>query len=74
MLKINSDGAVCAGLAGLLCMDHRQGSWSVQLMTQPGGILAQFQGDCAGERSLTTPCGGMWRLLAHDRVLCHDKP
>ena len=31
-------------------------------MTQHGGIAAQFQGDRAGQRSLTTKFDGMWHL------------
>jgi Domain of unknown function (DUF3597) len=41
-------------------MGHPQVRWSVQLMTHHGGILAQFQGDREGQRSLTTKFGGMW--------------
>jgi hypothetical protein len=41
-------------------MGHPQGRWSVLLMIQHGGIPAQFQGDCEGQRSLTTKLGGMW--------------
>src|SRR2546427_11284422 len=46
----------------VLCMGHPQVRWSVQLMTQNGGIPAQFQGDREGQRSLTTKSDGMWHL------------
>ena len=60
ILKIHSDGAIFAGLAGRVCrIGHPQVRWSVQLMTQHGGIPAQFQGDCEGQRSLTTKSDGI---------------
>src|SRR5262249_53146930 len=40
-------------------MGPPQVRWSVLLMTQHGEIPAQFQGDCEGQRSLTTKLGGM---------------
>jgi cold shock protein len=44
-------------------MGHPQVKWSVQLMTQTGGIPAQFQGDREGYRPATTKSGGMWFFL-----------
>src|SRR5215813_6545519 len=44
----------------VLCMGHPQVRWSLQLMTQNGGIPAQFQGNREGQRSLTTKSDGMW--------------
>src|SRR5262245_8296726 len=51
------------------CMGHPQGRWSVQLMTQNGGIPAQFQRDPEGQRSLTTQLGGMCNI--HLSLLTH---
>jgi hypothetical protein len=45
----------------VFCMGHPQVRWSVQLMTQHGGIPAQLQGDREGQRSLTTKFDGMWK-------------
>src|SRR5215470_2909581 len=54
-------------------MGHPQVRWSGQLMTQNGGIPAQFQGDREGQRSLTTKLGGMW-YLAVAGVTHHYSP
>jgi hypothetical protein len=44
-------------------MGHPQVKWSVQLMTQNGGIPAQFQGDREGQKPVTTKSDGMWKFL-----------
>jgi hypothetical protein len=53
-------------------MGHPQVSWSVQLMTQHGGIPAQLQGDREGQRPATTKSDGMWhfgmKLLAYTLI------
>src|SRR5215510_784078 len=47
----------------VLCMGHPQVRWSLQLMTQNGGIPAQFQGNREGQRSLTTKSDGMCNFV-----------
>jgi hypothetical protein len=40
-------------------MGHPQVRWSLQLMTQDGGITAQFQEDCERRPGFTTKPDGM---------------
>src|SRR5215472_15635999 len=56
------------GGRAVLCMGHPQVKWSLQLMTQNGGIPAQFQGNREGQRSLTTKSDGMGNVQHHRNV------
>src|SRR5262249_40157595 len=46
----------------VLGMGHPLVRWSLQMMTQDGGMTAQLQGDHEGCRGSTTKLGGMWKI------------
>src|SRR5215467_13990431 len=48
----------------VLGMGHPLVRWSLQMMTQDGGMTAQLQGDHEGCRGSTTKLGGMWKISA----------
>src|SRR5262249_1724706 len=47
----------------VLGMGHPLVRWSLQMMTQNGGMTAQLQGDHEGDRGSTTKLGGMWKFF-----------